>query len=245
MVATPAAGWSFVNWTEGPTVVSSSASYSFTVNANRTLVANFSQNTFTIATSSNPSNGGTTSGGGTKNSGEPATVVATPAAGWNFVNWTEGASVVSSSASYSFTVTSNRTLVANFSQVTYTISTSSNPANGGTTSGGGIKNSGATATVVATPAAGWSFVNWTEGGTEVSANANYSFTVSGNRTLVANFSQVTYTISTSSNPANGGTTSGGGTKNSGATATVVATPAAGWSFVNWTEGARSFRECKL
>lgn len=41
VVAVPSAGYSFVNWTESGAVVSSSASYTFTANANRSLIANF------------------------------------------------------------------------------------------------------------------------------------------------------------------------------------------------------------
>lgn len=41
MTATAASGYSFSNWTEGGTVVSWSASYTFTVTGNRTLTANF------------------------------------------------------------------------------------------------------------------------------------------------------------------------------------------------------------
>ena len=110
------------------------------------------------------------------------------------MNWTENGSQVSTSASYTFTITGNRTLVANFTQITYTISTSSNPTAGGTTSGGGTFNSGASVTVTATPATGYQFVNWTESGSQVSTSASYTFTVTGNRTLVANFTQITYTV---------------------------------------------------
>ena len=46
------------------------------------------------------------------------TVTATPASGYSFTNWTENGSVVSASASYTFTSTANRTLVANFVVVT-------------------------------------------------------------------------------------------------------------------------------
>ena len=63
------------------------------------------------------------------------TVTATPSTGYNFVNWTEGATVVSTSASYTFTASGNRTLVANFTQVpTYAITTSASPTAGGATS---------------------------------------------------------------------------------------------------------------
>jgi len=123
-------------------------------------------------------------------------------------------------------------------KVTYssvTISTSSSPSSGGTTSGGGTKINGSTATLIATPASGYAFVNWTEGGTPVSSTSNYTFTVNGNRTLVANFA-VTYTISIANYPSGWGTSIGGGTKISGSSVTVTATPVSGYTFVSWTEG---------
>ena len=56
-------------------------------------------------------------------------------------------------------------------------------------SASGTYNHGASCTVTATPNEGYSFVNWTEDGTAVSSSANYTFTVTGARSLVANFSQ--------------------------------------------------------
>src|SRR5207244_777523 len=157
-----------------------------------------------IATSQSPAVGGVTSGGGTFSSGTSVTVTATPAAGYSFVNWTEGGTAVSSVASYTFTASATRTLVANFASATYLIATSSSPAAGGSTSGGGAKNCGASVTVTAAPAACYTFVNWTEGGTVVSSVASYTFTANADRTLVANFALATYSIATSSSPAAGG-----------------------------------------
>jgi len=102
------------------------------------------------------------------------------------VNWTEGGGEVSTSASYTFTASADRALVANFTP-RYTITTSANPVAGGNTSGGGTYNSGASVTVSATANAGYVFVNWTEGGGEVSTSASYTFTASADRALVANF----------------------------------------------------------
>ena len=113
VTATPNAGYAFVNWTEGDAVVSASASYTFTIGADRTLVANFVP-TYTVATSASPTAGGSTNGDGTFNGGTSVTVTATPSSGYVFVNWTEGGAVVSSSASYTFTLGSDRTLVASF-----------------------------------------------------------------------------------------------------------------------------------
>jgi hypothetical protein len=70
--------------------------------------------TYTIAVSASPSAGGTVGGGGTFAAGSSRTVTATANAGYSFTNWTESGSVVSSSASYNFTLNSNRNLVANF-----------------------------------------------------------------------------------------------------------------------------------
>jgi uncharacterized repeat protein (TIGR02543 family) len=234
--AAPGAGYLFVNWIEGGNPVSASASYTFTATANRALVANFLPITYTVATSASPGEGGTTGGDGTFNSGASVTVFANAGAGYSFVNWTENGGQVGSSPSYTFTINGNRTLVANFIRNTYTINTSASPVAGGTTSGGGTVNGGDSVTVQALGNPGYSFVNWTEGGAEVSASASYTFTATTSRTLVANFSQITCTIATSASPVAGGTTSGGGTVNSGASVTVVATANAGYSFVNWTEG---------
>lgn len=43
LTAMPATGYTFVNWTENGTEVSKDASYTFPVNGDRTLVANFEQ----------------------------------------------------------------------------------------------------------------------------------------------------------------------------------------------------------
>ena len=68
-----------------------------------------------------------------------------------------------------------------------TITVSANPAAGGNPTGGGTYQIGATATVSANTNSGYNFINWTENGNQVSSNATYTFTVSGNRNLVANF----------------------------------------------------------
>ena len=235
ITASPSAGYSFVNWTEGGSFVSTNPSYTFTVNSNRSFQANYSLNSYRVSVSNSPTSGGTATGGGDFTHGSQATVSANPSSGYSFVNWTEGGSFVSANPSYTFTVTADRTLVANFSQIVYNVSITSSPTSGGTTNGAGPYGSGSTANIIATPATGYRFVNWTRNGTIVSTSANYSFTVTGNTTLVANFAIASYTITTSVNPAGTGTASGGGSFNHGASVTVRATPASGYQFTNWTE----------
>ena len=238
VTATANTGFTFANWTENGNVVSSDASYTFTVNANRTLVANFTAQSYTVSVSANPSAGGSVTGGGTYHYGDDCTVVATANSGYTFTSWKENGSVVSSEASYSFTVTGNRTLEAVFTAQApneYTISVSANPSNGGTVSGGGTYQQGQSCTVTATANSGYTFTNWTENGSVVSTNASYTFTVNANRTLVANFTAQSYTISVSASPTNGGTVSGGGSYNHGQFCTVHASANNGYVFSNWTE----------
>ncbi len=204
VTATANTGFSFTNWTENDSVVSTDSIYTFTVTRDHNLVAKFSPQQYTITVSANPNNGGTVSGGDTYNHGQSCTVTATVNTGFNFTNWTENGSVVSTEASYTFDVTSNRNLVANFTtqSQTYTITVSANPSNGGTVTGGDTYNQGQSCTVTATANTDFSFTNWTENGSVVSTNASYTFNVTGNRTLVANFTQ-TYTVTVDSLITNG------------------------------------------
>jgi hypothetical protein len=227
--------YTFTNWTENGNIVSTSSNYNFTASNNRSLVANFTQITYNINTSSNPSNGGTTSGGGNMNCGNSITVTATANNCYTFTNWTENGNIVSTSSSYTFSASSNRNLVANFTQSIYSISLTSNPSNGGTTTGGGNIGCGNSVTVTATANNCYTFTNWTENGNIVSTNNNYQFTASSNRNLVANFAQTTYSINISSNPSNGGITAGGGNVGCGNSVTVTATANNCYTFANWTE----------
>jgi uncharacterized repeat protein (TIGR03803 family) len=96
-------------------VVSTSACYTFSLVANEALVANFALNQYTVATSSSPAAGGSTSGAGTYGCGSNVAVCATANSCYSFVNWTDQSSnVLSTSACYTFTVATNESVVANF-----------------------------------------------------------------------------------------------------------------------------------
>ena len=235
VTATANEGYNFVNWTENDVVVSTDVSYSFAVTANRTLVANFELNTYTITASVNPVESGTITGAGDYTHGEMVTLRAIANGGYAFISWTENGSVVSNTASYSFQATANRTLVANFEAITYTINASANPADGGTITGTGNYAYGQNITLTATANDGYIFANWTENGFVVSSDAEYSFTVTSDRTLVANFGATTYSVTASANPTEGGTIEGAGDYVPGQTVYLIATANEGYTFVNWTE----------
>ncbi|MDP3848988.1 MAG: InlB B-repeat-containing protein [Luteolibacter sp.] len=142
--------------------------------------------TYAIAASESPSDSGTILNAGLYPQNAAAPLIATPNAGFAFVNWTENGTVVSTNPNYTFTVTEDRTLVANFATGSL-ITTNSSPLTGGNTDGSGSFVNGSSVTVQATPSANYNFVNWTENGVLVSASASYTFTAAGDRDLVANF----------------------------------------------------------
>lgn len=67
------------------------------------------------------------------------------------------------------------------------VSVSSAQSYAGTAAGGGSFWVGQTATVTATPNMLFKFANWTNGTSQVSTDASYSFTVNGDTSLLANF----------------------------------------------------------
>lgn len=119
LVATPNPGFGVVNWTENGAPVSTSPNYTFTAVSNRTLIANFTP-AFTIATSPWPAADGSTAGDGTYLSNATVTVTATASVGYAFANWTEFGTLVSTSASYTFSATTDRVLMGNFNPVAAT-----------------------------------------------------------------------------------------------------------------------------
>ena len=241
VTASPNAGYTFVNWMENGNVVSTESVYTFNVTGDHYLTANFQAmpQSYTISVSANPTNGGSVSGGGTFQEGQICTVRATANTGYTFINWTENGVVASTLANYTFNVTDNRTLVANFQALpqNYTINVSATPANGGTVTGGGTYQQGQQCTVSAMASTGYTFTNWTENGNVVSTNASYSFTVTGNHTLVAHFTAQTYTITAIAEPGDhAGGVEGGGTYTYGQSCTLTATPCTPpFIFVNWTK----------
>ncbi|MCB1231521.1 MAG: putative Ig domain-containing protein [Verrucomicrobiae bacterium] len=189
--AAPKPGFAFVNWSDNGEVVSATASHTLTLDVNHSLVAAFEPvavGQFTVSLGAQPAAGGTVSGSGVFDGASDVTVTATANAGHRFVNWTEGGAEVSTSATYVFTISTDRDLVANFEIVpTVAISVAAAPLVGGSVSGGGDVEEGSLASVSATANAGYTFENWTENGVEVSTSANYSFDATANRSLVANF----------------------------------------------------------
>ncbi len=237
LIATANEGYPFLNWTKNGEVVSEDPTYSFTVTEAGTYVANFVETpvSFPITAVANPEEGGTVEGSGSYLYGTTVTLVATPNEHYYFVNWTKNGEEISDNTSFSFSVTEAGDYVANFALYNYNIDLTANPEEGGIVSGGGTFNYGDIATVTATPTSGYHFVYWTENDTEVSSDAEYSFTVTEDRSLTANFGLDVYFIAVACNPMEGGYVIGGGAFNYGGDVVLSAVPYEGYVFVNWME----------
>ena len=160
-------------------------------------------------------------------------VIAIPSAGYKFSKWLVSGKSVSTTASYTFTVSTNRDLVAKFKPV-YTLAVSGEPASGGEVDADKTYDPGDPSVMKAIPAPGWAFVNWTQNGAPVSTDPQYTYTVNANRVLVGHFAEGNR-IDTAVDPMQAGAATGGGVHSSGASVTLQASAHPGYAFVNWTE----------
>ena len=191
VTASPNTGYYFVNWTdENGNEVNTSATYSFTVDGARSLKANFALKSYNIDVEADDH--GSVTGKGIYYYGESITIKAMPETGYHFVNWTIDGNVVSTNANYTFTVTGPTELTANFAIDSYTVDATA--GGNGSVSGSGTYDYSETCTLVAIPEKGYHFVGWEENGTTVSENANYRFSVTGNRKIKAVFEINMYTV---------------------------------------------------
>ena len=193
IVATPGEIYNFVNWTLDGEEVSTEAEYTFTVMAEGEYVANFEYKSYDITAETNPEDAGEIEGEGTYMYGTECTLTAVPGEAYNFVNWTLDGEVVSTYYEITFTVTGDAEYVANFELKTYQVAVTVNPAGAGYVLGTGTYVHGSTCTLTAAANGNNFFVNWTENGEEVSRLASYSFTVTENHNLVANYLEYHWT----------------------------------------------------
>lgn len=133
--AVPASGFTFDGWTESGSSVSSNRTLTFEATSDRNLVALFipiSTSSHTVTLSASPVHGGEVSGSGTYEANSQISVMATSASGFTFFQWTENGTHVSFESAYQFVITSNRTLVAEFSASELTPTTLITPTDAAT-----------------------------------------------------------------------------------------------------------------
>jgi len=256
-VAVPATGYRFVNWTGNVGTVAnvSAASTTATINGDGSITANFEpiprvRYNLTITSSS----GGwvTSPGMGTfsYDAGVVVSLVASPTCiyQYQFVNWTGDVGTIANTNAASTTITMNGSysIRANFMAIPpsqYSLSVSSTAGGSVTTPGEGtfMCSAGAVLSLVAVPATGYQFVNWTGNvGTVANVNAaSTTITMNGAYSITANFAAIPggqYNLTISSTAGGSVTTPGEGTftRDAGTVVSLVASAASGYHFVNWT-----------
>lgn len=140
--------------------------------------------------------------------GKTTQVNATPNNGWEFVNWTDNNVVVSTEENFTFEVTKDVHLVANFKKKTFTVQIGL--SGNGNVSGAGSYLFGDEATLVATPDKHFRFVGWFMNEELLSTEEEFKFVVDKNYEVLAKFEEVFYNVTLESKPEEGGTVSGGG-----------------------------------
>ena len=234
--AVPEATYRFVNWTVGGKEVSKENPYTTTITATTQFKANFEKDNYKITVTAGE--GGTvktTKEGELLNetevevlNGSKVTLTATPNEGYSFVNWTVNGEEVSKEATYTITVTKDVEYVANF--ITHKVTVIAGEGGTATASKNQVGHNGQV-TLTATPQEGYSFVNWTVNGEEVSKEATYTITVTKDVEYVANF--VTHKITVVAGE--GGTAKASKSQvGHNGQVTLTATADSGYRFVNWT-----------
>ena len=137
-----------------------------------------------------------------------ANINATPNTGWEFKNWTKEGVVVSTEPEFSFEVTNDVHLVANFQKKTFLVTIGLSGS--GSASGDGSYQFGDEVTVTATPNTHNKFVGWFIGEDLVSDEKVFTFTVEDNVNLIAKFEEIMYTVTLEAKPEEGGTVEGAG-----------------------------------
>ena len=227
-------GYRFVNWSNGLT----NDTISITVVSDTTLTANFEAiPTYTVTTNVAPENSGSVNGAPAAAvlEGTVLTLTAVPAAGYHFVNWSNGLTDVT----ISVTVMSDTTLTANFeanAADTYTVAVNFDATMGSVT---GVPTdavtSGTEVTLTAVANDGYHFVDWSTGET----TETITITVTSDTTITANFEADAvemYTVTVTSDDETMGTVTGSGEYEAGAQITIEAHANTGYRFVRWSDG---------
>jgi len=233
-------GYEFTGWYSavlGGQLKTRNAIFTFHMpSENTTYYAIFTITRLNINVSSSPIGAGNITGGGTHNYNSNITLTATPInSNYIFYRWIEGANIVSFDSNYSFTVTSNRSLVAEFKVKLTAIvngggSVILNDSSGFTS---GYFSQTENVVLEAVPDAGYEFIGWSNASVSTSPIIQVLVgTVA--KTYVANFELIGAYLFV--NATEGGSVAGtslSGTYPAGEVIILNATPDSGYHFVSW------------
>lgn len=183
--------------------------------------------------------------------GSNATAPSNPSRpGYTFNGWQkDGAGTVYTAAQVNaMAINANTTFKANYTINSHTVTVTANPSEGGSVTGGGTYDYGSEVTLTATAKDGYVFTSWTGLPTGATTSGNTaSFTVTGNVSVTANFTQIkTYTVDAASSNSDLGTVKASATVVAeGGSVTLTATPADKGVFVKWTVNGTEYTDAEV
>ena len=233
--------YSFDGWYEGTTKVGSDLALSVTnITGARTFQARGIATTrsYTITATSENTTYGTVTGGGSYKYNATVTLTATRKTGYTFSGWYEGTTRVSTSATYTFTCTGARTLVAKWAVYNLTITVTWSPtASKGTVSGSLTGQEGTKTTLNFTPATAYNFDHW-ENNAGTTGGQNETFTFGTTTSITVFCTMKTYTVSYTKGTGITAVSRASETVNYGANAAgSTATVQTGYTFDGWYNGS--------
>ena len=183
LTATPAVGYSFANWSGDAS--GSTNPVSVTMDGNKNVTANFTQNTYTLTV---------TSDHGTVTPDLPAPyhygdvvhLTAVPSSGWTFEQWSGDASGPANPVA--ITMDGNKAVTAHYVQNGYTLAISSEHGMVAKAPDKASYTYGEIVQLTVTPAAGWEFANWT--GDASGSDNPLSLTMDANKSVTANYAAI-------------------------------------------------------
>jgi len=220
--------------------------------ANKSCMATFTLNRYTLEITTAGTGSGTTTGKGMYDHGDIATVTATPNLGSTFNGWSgpDGAECATSPV----LMTANKSCTATFTLNRYTLEITTVGTGSGTTTGAGMYDHGVTANVTATPTLGSTFNGWS--GPDGAECSTGSVSMTANKSCTATFTLIpsmqTLTVSKKGTGSGAVTSSPSGINcgsgcsasyNFGTSVTLTATSTSDSIFTSWEGACAGMGQC--
>ncbi|MDE6307565.1 MAG: InlB B-repeat-containing protein, partial [Bacteroidales bacterium] len=246
--ATAAENYYFAEWQDADgSTLSTDETYTFTVTANTSVKAVFSENEkYQVSLSRNPSAGGTVSGAGSYHAGDEVTIAASPNKGYRFLYWEKKDGTQVTDNPYIFNALGRDMVFTAVFEALCEIKVTVDPAGTARVTGAGTYDAGDEVTLTATVDDEYVFVEWRDGnGVSLSTETTYTFTASTSMNITAVLREKAYysidvpCVGDDEDENDPGTISfsdgNDGEWMEGTTVTMTATPAQYYEFVEWQD----------